>query len=572
MQLAVAHDRLGQTDKALEASRPSWSAATPSPRPQLPARAHRAGPPRLRERTTSNSARKRAGALPRRGQPRTPSRSRKAPPPSARASCTTSAGSTPPKSKHEDAAQRFGEVVKLAPEPPAGAGRRPAAGHRLGQQRRTSRPRPSTSPRCSRPTRSTRNSRAWCITAGLALARQKQWDQARYHFKRIVETVRRLRIRRPGALRMGVVRTPHRNAPRRRSNSTRSSSTIPPGEPARRQGAERTRRTQPRKRRAGQGHRPPHRDPRQGEGRGAARGHPLPARQRPFQEGRPRNRRQSSSRNCSPTTRNRSCCASILFQAGESQAQDSGKPSPRATTSPAAAAASGSDRRASPSRSPCASPKPRRPTGQHAEAKADLRRLPREVPREPLDAQRAASGSAFAMENAGDSRRRHPRVPASCSPTRRSTCGRCAAASRPASAYFNLQEYDQAVAEFVNVEINYAKYPDWQAKAVLEIARVLIAQDKKDAGRRAPQGVAPPLPAGEGRDRRPTVPRRTPRGVVSAIHTQTDVLPFHIPPPPRLAATAVLRRLPAAVVADHRGRGPPRPGTTPASSRKPCSP
>lgn len=46
--------------------------------------------------------------------------------------------------------------------------------------------------------------------------------------------------------------------------------------------------------------------------------------------------------------------------------------------------------------------------------------------------------------------------------------------------HFNMQEYDKAVAEFVNMEINYHKYPDWQAKAVLEIGRVLLAQGKRE--------------------------------------------------------------------------------------------
>jgi TolA-binding protein len=46
--------------------------------------------------------------------------------------------------------------------------------------------------------------------------------------------------------------------------------------------------------------------------------------------------------------------------------------------------------------------------------------------------------------------------------------------------HFNLQEYDKAIAEFVNMEINYNKYPDWQAKAVLEIGRVLLAQGKRE--------------------------------------------------------------------------------------------
>jgi TolA-binding protein len=46
--------------------------------------------------------------------------------------------------------------------------------------------------------------------------------------------------------------------------------------------------------------------------------------------------------------------------------------------------------------------------------------------------------------------------------------------------HFNMQEYDKAIAEFVNMEINYVKYPDWQAKAVLEIGRVLLAQGKRE--------------------------------------------------------------------------------------------
>jgi TolA-binding protein len=35
------------------------------------------------------------------------------------------------------------------------------------------------------------------------------------------------------------------------------------------------------------------------------------------------------------------------------------------------------------------------------------------------------------------------------------------------------------VSQFLNVEIHYKKYPNWQAKGILEIARVLLAQDKR---------------------------------------------------------------------------------------------
>ncbi len=46
--------------------------------------------------------------------------------------------------------------------------------------------------------------------------------------------------------------------------------------------------------------------------------------------------------------------------------------------------------------------------------------------------------------------------------------------------YFNMQKYEQAVKEFLNVEIQYKKYPAWQAKGILEIGRVLLAQNKRE--------------------------------------------------------------------------------------------
>ena len=46
--------------------------------------------------------------------------------------------------------------------------------------------------------------------------------------------------------------------------------------------------------------------------------------------------------------------------------------------------------------------------------------------------------------------------------------------------YFNLREYDKAMAEFVSVDANYRRYPQWQAKAVLEMGRILLTRDKKE--------------------------------------------------------------------------------------------
>jgi TolA-binding protein len=45
--------------------------------------------------------------------------------------------------------------------------------------------------------------------------------------------------------------------------------------------------------------------------------------------------------------------------------------------------------------------------------------------------------------------------------------------------YFNLNQLDKATAEFVSVDANSQGYPDWQAKAVLEMGRILLVQNKK---------------------------------------------------------------------------------------------
>ena len=91
----------------------------------------------------------------------------------------------------------------------------------------------------------------------------------------------------------------------------------------------------------------------------------------------------------------------------------------------------------------------------------------------------ARFGLAFALESSGDSEKAIPEYQKLLADNKvdlwtvrgRFQLGEC---------YFNLQKYDEAIAEFVNVEINYTKYPAWQAKSVLEMARVLIAQDEKD--------------------------------------------------------------------------------------------
>lgn len=46
--------------------------------------------------------------------------------------------------------------------------------------------------------------------------------------------------------------------------------------------------------------------------------------------------------------------------------------------------------------------------------------------------------------------------------------------------YFNLQQYDKAMAEFASVDANGRGYPDWQAKAVLEMGRIMLSLNKQD--------------------------------------------------------------------------------------------
>lgn len=90
----------------------------------------------------------------------------------------------------------------------------------------------------------------------------------------------------------------------------------------------------------------------------------------------------------------------------------------------------------------------------------------------------ARFGLGFAMESGGDSAKAIPEYRKLLA-DKTVDLWTVRARFQIGECLFNLQQYDEAVAEFVNVEINYGKYPGWQAKAVLETARVLIAQNKK---------------------------------------------------------------------------------------------
>ena len=51
------------------------------------------------------------------------------------------------------------------------------------------------------------------------------------------------------------------------------------------------------------------------------------------------------------------------------------------------------------------------------------------------------------------------------------------------SCQTKLEKHDQAIVEFVKVEISYPQYPNWQAEAVLQIGRILLVQGKPEQAR-----------------------------------------------------------------------------------------
>ncbi len=91
----------------------------------------------------------------------------------------------------------------------------------------------------------------------------------------------------------------------------------------------------------------------------------------------------------------------------------------------------------------------------------------------------ARFGLAFAMESAGDSEKAIPEY-RKLLEEKKTDLWTVRARYQIGECLFNTQKYDEAVAEFLNVEINFGEYPSWQAKAVLEIGRVLLAQNNKD--------------------------------------------------------------------------------------------
>ena len=167
--------------------------------------------------------------------------------------------------------------------------------------------------------------------------------------------------------------------------------------------------------------------------------------------------------------------ASIRFQAGESRLKTGETITARDHFAAAAAAKGGPESLAESITMRLAETQAL--TGQQEEAKTTYAAFLESFP-ESRWKRNARFGLAFAMENAGEAEAAIAEYRTLLDDKNvdlwtvrsRFQIGEC---------HFNLKEYDKAVAEFVNVEISHTKYPAWQAKAVLEIARILIAQDEK---------------------------------------------------------------------------------------------
>ncbi|GEM_PF-352585 len=91
----------------------------------------------------------------------------------------------------------------------------------------------------------------------------------------------------------------------------------------------------------------------------------------------------------------------------------------------------------------------------------------------------ARFGLAFAMENGGNSESALAEYKKLLD-EKKIDLWTVRARFQTGECYFNLKQYDKAITEFVGLEVAYKQYPAWQAKAVLEIGRVLLAQDKPE--------------------------------------------------------------------------------------------
>ena len=117
-------------------------------------------------------------------------------------------------------------------------------------------------------------------------------------------------------------------------------------------------------------------------------------------------------------------------------------------------------------------------TGEHSDAAASYQTFLEKFPKSRWT-RNARFGFALATENAGDpttALQEYTRLldePKTDLWTVRSRF-------QTGSCQTKLEKPDQAVVEFVKVEISYPQYPHWQAEAVLQIGQILLGQDKPE--------------------------------------------------------------------------------------------
>jgi TolA-binding protein len=121
-------------------------------------------------------------------------------------------------------------------------------------------------------------------------------------------------------------------------------------------------------------------------------------------------------------------------------------------------------------------------TGQYAEAQKTYERFLREFP-ESQWVRNARYGYGFALEK----QENYPSaigeysklLPAAQDDPLKMDKWMVQGRYQIGECYFNTKDYDKAMAIFISVDTNSQGYPEWQAKAVLEMSRILMVQDKR---------------------------------------------------------------------------------------------
>ena len=115
-------------------------------------------------------------------------------------------------------------------------------------------------------------------------------------------------------------------------------------------------------------------------------------------------------------------------------------------------------------------------TGQHSEAAASYQTFLEKFP-DSRWTRNAQFGFAFATENGGGAAAALLEY-AKILEEPKTDLWTVRSRFQTGSCQVTLKKSDQAVIEFVKVEISYPQYPQWQAQAVVEIGKILLAQEK----------------------------------------------------------------------------------------------